>query len=53
MTPTCLQTSLEWREPGEKIKYIEFTANTVAFVSCRCRLTKVLWTPVHVHGLEL
>jgi hypothetical protein len=30
-------------EPGENIKYkIELSANTVAFISCRSRLTKVL-----------
>ena len=33
-----LQTSLERREPGEKIKYIEISANTVAFISCKRRL---------------
>ena len=28
---------------GEKIKYkIELSTNTVALISCRCRLTKVL-----------
>ena len=32
----------EQREPDEKIKYIELSVNTVAFISCRCRLTKVL-----------
>ena len=26
---------LEWREHGEKIKYKELSANTVAFISCR------------------
>jgi hypothetical protein len=25
-----LRTSLEWREPGEKIKYIELSANIVS-----------------------
>ena len=37
------ETSLQWREPSEKIRYkVELSANTVAFVSCRSRLTKVL-----------
>ena len=30
------------RKPSEKIKYIELSANTVAFISYRRRLTKVL-----------
>ena len=33
-----LQTSLEQREPGEKMEYKELSANTVAFLSCRLRL---------------
>ena len=33
-----LRTSLDRRKPGEKVKYIELSANTVAFISCRCRL---------------
>ena len=46
---SCLQTSLEWREPREKMKYKEFSANTVAFISCRCRLTKVLAVATRGH----
>ena len=34
-----LKISVEQREPGKKIKYIELSANTVTFISCRCRLT--------------
>ena len=30
-----LLTSLERREPGEKMKYKELSVNTVAFISCR------------------
>jgi hypothetical protein len=34
---------LDWRESNEKINYkIELSVNTVAFISCRNRLTKVL-----------
>ena len=33
---------LKWREPGGKIKYIELSANIVAFISCRQRLNKAL-----------
>jgi hypothetical protein len=34
--------SLEQKEPGKKVKYQELSVNTVAFISYRCRLTKVL-----------
>ena len=37
-----LQTLLEWREASEKRKYMELLANTVIFISCRLRVTKVL-----------
>ena len=43
-TPTWL-TSVYFakqKEPGEKMKYNELSNNTVTFVSCRRRLTKVL-----------
>ena len=30
-----LQTLLEQKEPSEKMKYKELSANTVAFISCR------------------
>ena len=41
---SCLQTSLEQKEPGKKMKYKELSisAKAVAFISCRRRLTKVL-----------
>ena len=32
---SCLWTSLELRQPSEKMKYKEPSANTVAFISCR------------------
>ena len=41
LTHVC-RTSLEQREPGEKMKYEELSANTMAFINCRHRLTKVL-----------
>ena len=40
---SCLYSSSQCREPGEKIN--ELSANTVAFISCRSRLTKVLADP--------
>ena len=37
---------LEQKEPGEKMKYKELSPNIVAFISCRCRLSKVLASAV-------
>ena len=36
---SCLYTSLERKERGERMKYKEPSANTMAFISCRLRLT--------------
>jgi hypothetical protein len=39
---SCLQTSLEWREPSEKVKYVELSINTVV-VSLLHRVLSVQW----------
>ena len=36
-----LPDSLERREPSEKMKCKDLSANSVTFISCICRLTKM------------